>query len=122
MNYIFGAIIFGFLILALTGLGILTTAIFEIKQGTIAKTIAGTQDPKIVEYVTNKPTNATYTDDMRKAEKTAIPTAPSTSIDEGTGEYIIKLKDPNLTVAKISLITFWILIAIGVISIPFLRN
>ena len=58
---------------------------------------------------------------MRKAEVTAIPTAPSTSIDEGTGEYIIKLKDPNLTVAKISLITFWILIAIGVISIPFLR-
>ena len=40
---IIGVVIFGFVILVLTGLGILTTAIFAIKAGTISG-----QDPKVI--------------------------------------------------------------------------
>ena len=87
-------ILFGFLILVLTGLGILTTAIFGITPGTTSG-----PNKEIISFIE---TNGLSKDLI-------VPTVPASV---STGQYIINLDGPNLIISKISLITFWILIAI----------
>jgi len=94
-------ILFGFLILVLTGLGILTTAIFGISTGTKSG-----PNQAIIDYLKKVNPNATIPADIPLLEN---------SVE--TGDYTIKLAGANLMVSKISLITFWILIAIGFIGL-----
>ena len=91
-------ILFGFIILVLTGLGILTKAIFSISSGT-----ASDINQSIMDYIsTNYP-------NVQLPTGSQIPTIPNSI---STGDYIINLAGADLIVSKISLITFWILIAI----------
>ena len=110
VGLIVGVIIFGFVVLVLTGLGILTKAIFEIEEG---KTLG--QDADIVAKIKSIPTSAL----LSQAQIEAIAVLYPQTKNIGTGENIIKLEGANLTVAKISLITFWILIIIGMVGFKF---
>ena len=105
-------ILFAFLICVLAGLGILTIAIYGIESG---QTPTTQQKQDILNYIKTKPTNTIYTKEMQDAEIKSTPTVPS-SIDNGT--KIIKLTETNLTISKISLITFWIIIILSLITIP----
>ena len=121
LRIIFGVIVFGFVILVLTGLGILTSAIFGISEDKTYSTIAGAQNPQIVEFINSKQTNPTgYTDAMKTADLASIPTGAASQVAANSGKYIINLSGSNLTVAKISLIIFWILIIISIIGIKFI--
>jgi len=114
MKIIGGIILLGFVILVLTGLGILTTAIFNIEE--ITKTVL-TKDPEHIKYIMNKPISNSYSETDRANEIASL--GNTYSLITGTGQYIIKLSGINLTVSKISLITFWILIAIFVLGLIF---
>ena len=116
---IFGVVVFGFVIFILTGLGILTKAIYGISEGTTYSTVAGTQSVDTVDFITKKKIDDKYTKEMQDADLKAIPTSASSVVKSGNGQYIINLSGTDLTVAKIALITFWILISIGVIGIKF---
>jgi hypothetical protein len=109
VSIIFGIVVLGFVILVLTGMGILTTAIFKIspatKSGQDASKIAAL---KLILEGTTPTISSTKIDQ-------AIALFPTSEVE--TGEYTIDLKDPNLTITKISLITFWILILISVIGL-----
>jgi len=94
-------ILFGFIILVLTGLGILTTAIFGISTGKKSG-----PNQAIIDYLKKANPNATLPADIPMLEN---------SVE--TGDYTIKLAGANLMVSKIALITFWILIAIGFIGL-----
>ena len=115
MGWVFigSIIVVGFIILVLSGLGVLTVAIYGIESG---QTTTTQQQQDILNYIKTKPITATYTKEMQDAEIKSTPTVPS-SIDNGT--KIIKLTEPNLTISKISLITFWILITIGILGLVF---
>ena len=133
---IIGVVIFGFVILVLTGLGILTTAIFGISPALKTIPVAGTPDTPAVPgtkdttYVAfiNTKTDLTET---QKAEliaaipltggKAAAPGTVASTMEIPSGQYIINLKDPNLTVAKIALMTFWILIILSLIGFVFIH-
>jgi hypothetical protein len=78
VHIIVGVVLLGFIILVMSGLGILTTAVFGILDNDNNKDIK-------------------------------------------TGKNTINLEGANLTVAKISLITFWILITIAIIGLPFFK-
>jgi len=117
MEIIGGIILLGFVILVLTGLGILTTAIFNSKE--ITDTVL-TKDPRYLEYIKNKPTSNSYSEADKAKEIASL--SNDYSLITGTGKYIIKLSSINLTVSKISLITFWILIAIFVLVLIFSKH
>jgi len=119
-SLIFGVVVFGFVIFILTGLGILTKAIYGISEGTTYSTVAGTQSPDTVAFIKNKTIDEKYTKAMQDADLIAIPTSAESVVASGSGQYIINLSGTDLTVAKIALITFWILIIIGVIGFKFL--
>ena len=65
----------------------------------------------------NKPISNSYSETDRANEIASL--GNTYSLITGTGQYIIKLSGINLTVSKISLITFWILIAIFVLGLIF---
>jgi len=133
---IFGVVIFGFVILVLAGLGILTTAIFGISPALKTIPVAaipdtpavpGTKDATYVAFINTK-TDLTET---QKAEliaaipltggKAVVPGTAASTMEIPSGQYIIDLKDPNLTVAKIALMTFWILIILSLIGFGFMH-
>ena len=132
---IIGIVIFGFIILVLTGLGILTKSVFEISPAMKTIPVAGipdipadpgTKDTTYVAFINARTDlTATQKNDLIVASpltggKAAVAGKPASTMDIPTGQYIIDLKDPNLTVAKIALMTFWILIIIAMIAFKFL--
>lgn len=103
-----GTIIFGFIILVLTGIGILTTAIFGISEGKVLQ-----QDPNAIANIKAIPTSATLSQAQLDE---IIKSYPTTNI--GTGKNnIIDLNGINLSITKISLIAFWIIITLGLMFI-----
>ncbi len=111
LTIVFGIVIFGFVILVLTGLGILTQAIFAISPGTVSG-----QDPVAIANIKKTPLKDGVT---QQTIDTIVASYPLSSNSIETGQYIIDLKGSNLIVSKISLITFWILIIIGVLGAKF---
>jgi len=95
----------GFVILLLAGLGILTTAIFEIKE---YKRQGITDEAQAILN--------TITDAELKLKLTTVLT---TNIAE-KGIYTINLSGSKLVVSKITIITIWILIIIGLFGAKFI--
>jgi hypothetical protein len=103
---IFGIIIgVGCVILLLTGLGILTTAIFEISQYKKQGITPETQ--KALDKIKEEDVKET----MTKLLTTNIPEP---------GVYIIDLSGTSLVVSKITIITIWILIIVGLFGAKFI--
>ena len=116
-DIIIGFIILTLLVLILTGLGILTVAIFDITEGKTSRIVAGTRNPETVDFVNNVITKVSPppTPTQLAAIISAIPTAPLATEYIGTGEQIIGLNGTNLLFSKISLISIWVIISIGIL-------
>lgn len=116
VNIIIGVVVLGFVILVMTGLGILTTAVFKIEEQI---NIIKIQNAGVIDYIKKRTIDKEYTEEIRQKELNELPK----DIDEKqkTGNYLIELQGSNLAVAKISLIVFWVLIVIGIIAFAFLR-
>ena len=119
---ILAIIIIGLIVLVVTGLGILTVAIFGIKPGQTPLIIPGTQDPGTIEFVNKllpiiipNPTNTSQYQQIIAS----IPTQTATSINVNTDQQIISLDGTNLLVSKISLLAFWVIIIIGLLYISY---
>lgn len=98
--YIGTFLLIGIIVLALTGLGILTNALFNISP---IKTSG--QDPLILDFIEkNKLSSNTL----------VVPTIPN-AVE--TGNYTINLAGANLIISKIGLITIWVIMAIGFIAL-----
>ena len=95
----------GCVILLLTGLGMLTTAIFEISQYKKKGITPDTQ--KELDKITEEDVKET----MTKLLTTNIPEP---------GVYIINLSGTSLVVSKITIITIWILIIVGLFGAKFI--
>jgi hypothetical protein len=114
-------IVFGLFIFLITGLGILTKEIFEIKPDTttvFVAAVAGTKNAGLVEYIKKRPLDEKYTKEQQDKEIADIPETgaeAATTKEVSNGQYLINLKGSNLTVAKISLMSFWIFIILGIL-------
>ena len=120
VGLIVGVIIFGFVILILTGLGVLTQAIFGIKEEKVlilssafdnipAATLLLAPVPAPV-----PPPALTSAHVPPPPPAPVPPPAPALATQNTTTKQIIDLYGSNLVVAKIALITIWILIIIGI--------
>jgi hypothetical protein len=121
-NLVLAVILIGLIILIVTGLGILTVAIFGIKQGQTPLIIPGEQNAETVKFVTDLlPIVIPKPSDPLQYTKiiASIPTRTSTSINVNTNEQIIGLDGTNLLFSKISLISFWVIITIGLLYISY---
>jgi len=118
-----GVIIFGFIILVLTGQGILTKAVFEISDIPGVKIKGEGKDEDGLKNLDLVIKNAvpTLSEDQIKKMKDAYPviTKSSTIMGENSGKQI-DLSGANLVVAKIALITFWILIIVMLFGFKFI--
>ena len=123
LGMIGGVIIFGFIILVLTGQGILTKAVFEISDIPGIKINGEGKDEDGLKNLDIVIKNAipTLSEDQIKKMRDAYPviTKSSTIMGENSGKQI-DLSGPNLVVAKIALITFWILIIFMLFGFKFI--
>jgi hypothetical protein len=111
---IIGFIVLGLFIFILTGLGILTVAVFGISEGQTSR--VKPESPETKDFITNVlPNLLTIPPEKLGTIIAAIPTKPQVTEYIGIGEQIIGLNDTNLMLSKISLITIWIIIIIGVL-------
>ena len=110
-------IFFGLFVLVLTGLGILTVAIFGITEGKSPRVVPGTRNPDTVDFVTNVLPIVSPTIPKRDLETiiAAIPSTPQVTEYISNGEQIISLNGTNLKFTKISLIIIWVIITIGIL-------
>lgn len=112
---VFIVVMFGFSIVVLTGLGILTNAVFHIHDGIEKKLVklavpAVPAVPAVAEVVAAVGV-------LPVAAKPAIPAVPEQpAVFEDKSAKIIDINDPSLIITKISLITFWILILFSIIG------
>ena len=109
LEIIFIIILVGYFILILVGLGFLTYGMFNLTTGTVPKII---NDASIENYIKTKPTASNYTEKDREAEAKTIPTI-ETAVPNG--DIVISLDSSRTIIAKITLISLWIFIGIGVI-------
>ena len=119
---VLAVILIGLIILIVTGLGILTVAIFGIKQGQTPLIIPGEQDAETVKFVTDLlPVVIPKPADPLQYTKiiASIPTRTATSINVNNDQQIISLDGTNLLVSKIALISFWVIITIGLLYISY---
>lgn len=128
VGLIVGVIIFGFVILILTGLGVLTQAIFGIKEEKVlilssafdnipAATLLLAPIPPLKHVPQPEPTSAPVPPPASAhvpPPALVPPPAPALATQNTTTKQIIDLYGSNLVVAKIALITIWILIIIGI--------
>jgi hypothetical protein len=123
LGIIGGVIVFGFIILVLTGQGILTKAVFEISDIPGVKINSAGKDENALIALDKgfAIANPTISADQIKQIKDAYPTIAiaSTIMGENTGKQI-NLSGANLAVAKIALLTFWIIIAIMLFGFKFI--
>ena len=118
-----GVIVFGFIILVLTGQGILTKAVFEISDIPGVKINSAGKDENALKALDAgfAMLKTTIPAEQIKQIKDSYPTIgiPSTVMGENTGKQI-DLSGANLVVAKIALITFWILIIFMIFGFKFI--
>jgi len=117
-DIIIAFLIFGLLVLIVTGLGILTVAIFGITEGKSPRVVPGTRDQNTIDFVTNvlpKVTPTAPSPTQLAAIIAAIPTAPQVTEYISNGEQVIGLNGTNLLFSKISLISIWVIITIGIL-------
>lgn len=105
---IIGFIIFGFIILIFTGIGILTNAIFNITEDKILE-----HDKNIIESIKTIPTSTVLTQLQINEIINRIPKTQSISL----GKNIINIGGFNLKFIKIILIILWIFMIIGIFLI-----
>ena len=105
---ILGFIIVGYVILIFVGFVLITYGMFNLTSDKLPGQIA---NDAAAAYVSKKPTNTAYTADMQKLELASI---PPLDITVSGGQSIMTLSDTNITVAKITLISLWIFIIIGI--------
>jgi len=116
-DIIIAFLLFGLLVLIITGLGILTVAIFGITEGKSPRVVPGTRNPDTVDFVDNVIPNVSppISSETLKAIQNAIPKTPEVTQYISNGEQIIGLNGTNLIFSKISLISIWVIITIGIL-------
>jgi hypothetical protein len=119
--FIIAFILFGIFVMIVTGLGILTVAIFGITEGQTSVVKAGTRNPETVKFVTNvlPKVSPPPTPQQIAAILSAIPTEPQVTEYISNGEQIIGLNGRNLMFTKVSLITLWVIITISILYASF---
>lgn len=117
-DIIIAFIVLGLFAFILTGLGFLTVAIFDITEGKTPRIVPGTRNPDTVDFITNvlpKVSPTPIPTAQLEAIIAAIPTKPQVTEYISNGEQIIGLSGTKLLFSKISLITIWVIIAIGIL-------
>jgi len=105
---ILGFLLVGYVILIFVGFVFITYGMFNLTSNKIPAKVA---NDAAAAYVRLKPTNTAYTADMQKIELADI---PKLDIDIEGGQSIMQLSDTNIAVAKVTLISLWIFIVIGI--------
>ena len=105
--------LFGYLILVLTGLGILTKAVFNISSGTTMGSVA---NQSVLDYINIKPLATNYSAVDKANEIAAV---PKITIPQSNNDTLINLSGTDFMVSKIALISVWILIIIETLFLVF---
>ena len=108
IEYIVAFLFFGYFILILVGLGLLTTGIFNVSD---AASSAMVQDSTTITMINAIPTDASFTDAVKQKIITYIPTVTTPNVS-GT---LIHMSNTDITAAKITLISLWIFIGIFIL-------
>jgi len=106
---IIGIILIAFVLTIFSGIGILTNALFKISHCYCGYTAEQNQD-------SINAINAIPTDILNPTQKAeAISKLPKSDVPIYNDDRRIILTDSEITVSKIGIITFWIIIIIGII-------
>jgi hypothetical protein len=108
IEYIVGFLFFGYFILILVGLGLMTKGIFTVTDAASSSMVA---DATTITMLNAIPTNTSFTDDVKKKLISYIPNVTTPNVS-GT---LIHMSNTDITVSKITLISIWVFIGIFIV-------
>ena len=111
VEYIVGFIIVGYILLVLVGFIFITYGMFNLASETIPQNEVNSV---LTAYVKDKSINATYTSQMQASELANLPTTPR---NVPTGTLNMTLSNNEIIIGKITLISMWIFMIIGIMFV-----
>ena len=108
IEYIIGFLIITYIVFIIVGFIFITYGMFNLATDTVPKNV---KDAVLTTYVSKKTLTATYTKSDQDAELAALPDIPTS---EPTGKLLFTLSNNEIIAGKVTLISIWIFIIIGI--------
>jgi hypothetical protein len=108
IEYIIAFLIITYTIFIIVGFIFITYGIFNLSTDTVPKNI---KDAVLTNYIKGKTLTATYTKSDQDVELAALPDIPTS---EPTGKLMFTLSNDSIIASKVTLISIWVFIIIGI--------
>lgn len=108
IEYIVGFLFFGYFILILVGLGLMTKGIFTVSDAASSSMVA---DATTINMLNAIPTNTSFTDEVKTKLISYVPKVTGSNVS-GT---LINMSNTDVIVSKITLISIWVFIGVFIV-------